>query len=155
MRGPASAGTREYLRDPLCSPRFMPDDVILTWDIDNAGHAPGEHNKWCPPHLQRRKKKRRKGFHSLALALTLTLPVTLSPNHSATKHCWRIPALHRRLMCTALMHLPILLPLQLALHVQGRRQTSAWRHRAWSAVNKVNTEYLQRASLVARAVAGP
>ena len=31
--------------DPLCSPRFMPDDVILTCDIDNAGHAPGEHNK--------------------------------------------------------------------------------------------------------------
>ena len=24
-------------RDPLCSPRFMPDDVILTCDIDNAG----------------------------------------------------------------------------------------------------------------------
>ena len=27
-------------RDPLCSPRFIPDDVILTCDIDNAGHAP-------------------------------------------------------------------------------------------------------------------
>ena len=47
-----------------------------------------------------KKKKKKKGkIHSLALALTLT--VTLSPNQSATRHCWQ-------LWCTTLplMHQP-------------------------------------------------
>ena len=58
------------------------------------------HFNSCFVTFQHRQKKEGKSHHLvLALALTLTLTVTPHPDHSATRHCWR-------LQCTvlSLMH---------------------------------------------------
>ena len=60
------------------------------------------HFNSCFVTFQHRQKKEGKSHHlalALALTLTLTLTVTPHPDHSATRHCWR-------LQCTvlSLMH---------------------------------------------------
>ena len=83
--------------DPLCSLRFMPDDVILTCDIDNAGQESTTNDVH---HIYRQKKKERIPFPG----------PSPNPNCNTKPFGYETLLMNASTACTPLMYLPILPP---------------------------------------------